>query len=155
MKSNREKILAVLIMAIIVLGGCSTANRLSEPVGKFRVASERALTVTRPYITQLNKVERNLKFTEAFADASIKINDTFLSPTFAPEGIRARLEAFEVIDVYTARLAEIADSKATSKLRTNAKALGDNLTSLSTRIDKIINKGDFLFFLIFFKHIAQ
>lgn len=137
MKFYEQKVLIFLSVAMVVLGGCATANRLSEPVGKFRLATEGVIEVTRPYITQLNQVERSLKFTEAFANVHMDVDEEFLRPTFAPEGIRARLDCFAVIDLYTARLAEVADSKATEKLRTNTEALGANLKNLGTRIEKI------------------
>ena len=136
----KKKTLFILVVVLVVLNGCGASERLSEPVGKFRIATKGAAEVTRPYLIQLNEVERRYKFNEAYVEPTIEIDATFLTPTFAPEGIAARLECFAIIDIYTTRLAEIADSKVTEKLRTNTNALGTNLDDLFARIGTI--KGD-------------
>ncbi|HHT9135213.1 MAG TPA: hypothetical protein ACFYD2_09945 [Candidatus Avalokitesvara rifleensis] len=112
-------------------------NRLSEPVGKFRIATEGTIEVAQPYITELNQVERSLRFTEAFAKPDMSVDGEFLSPIFAPEGIRARLDCFAAISLYASRLAEVADSSTGKKLRTNTEALGASLKDLGSRIESI------------------
>ena len=138
MKFHCHRIWVILVLVTIVLDGCNGGvNRLSEPVGKFRIATEGTIDVAQPYITELNQVERSLRFTEAFADPNMDVDGKFLSPIFAPEGIRARLDCFATISLYARRLAEVADSSTGKKLRTNTESLGASLKDLGSRIESI------------------
>jgi len=136
-KLDIKKLLLLVGLVIIVSGGCTTANRLSEPVGKFQKATTGTIEVAQPYFIQLNRVERRLKFTEALANPEIRIDPSFFAPTFSPKGIQARIECLALINLYATRLGEIADSKASEKLGTNADALGASLTDLGKNIAKI------------------
>lgn len=137
MKFNGKRLWFFFIIFLVVVGGCTSANRLSEPVGKFHQATTGTIGITQPYLTQLNRVERRLKFTQALADPQKQIDPSFFTPTFTPAGIRARLECLELIDLYATRLGQIADSKASEKLATNADALGAGLANIGASIEKI------------------
>ena len=129
---------AVAALLCLALPGCAgNPNRFQEPVGTFRTATAAATEVARPYFVELNQVELHLMAVEASTDKTIAIDDSFVRPTFAPEGIRARLETFQLIDAYAQRLADIAGSDAAATLRTNAEALGTNLKTLTERIQGI------------------
>ena len=137
MKFNQCKLLLLIGLIVIVFCGCASPNRLSEPVGKFQKATTGTIEVAQPYFIQLNRVERRLKFTGALADHKKKLDPSFLAPTFSPKGIQARIECLTLVNLYATRLGEIADSKASETLGTNADALGTSLTNLGTSIEKI------------------
>ena len=112
----------------VLVGGCGSADRMQKPIAAFRTATADLTGVARPYLMELNQVERHQVFVDAAADPTQSLDEKIIKPVFAPEGIRARLEALAIIDSYAQRLATIAGSDASAQLRTNAKALSENLT---------------------------
>lgn len=118
-----------------LLSACSSPDRLQVPVGQFLAASNRTAAATRPYITNLNREERNYRFFEARLDPAKDLNRETWAPFFTPEGIQVRLRMFDVIDTYIARLGEVANSKAGAQLATSTNALGGELATLGDRLN--------------------
>jgi hypothetical protein len=136
MKRNVIRSFAMASLFLCIACARPVGN-ISPQVGKFRTSTETTIAVTRPYLTELNAVERSILFSDARVNKAINIDEKFFAPTFSPKGIQVRLQCFELIDIYTARLADIVNSKASQNLSKNTTALGESLRGLGTTIEGI------------------
>ncbi len=135
MKFSRTN-LFILIILLALFSGCGSIGTLSEPIGKYRIATQGVVSTSREYFLNMNRLERNYKFTEAYANKT-PIDTTVTNAVFNADGIKARMRALALIDLYSARLAEIVGLDVNESLTKNTKALGESLNNLGTTIDSI------------------
>ncbi|MCB9947553.1 MAG: hypothetical protein H6842_06975 [Rhodospirillaceae bacterium] len=140
-----------VLVALITLAACGSADQLAEPIGRFQTATLQLSSVTREYMTGINQVERRYNFMEALIDPTIRIEDTYREPDngddgdtndevaggrrfllgeFSEEEISARMQMLEAINAYVSKLAKIAGSDASSRLTTNVSSAAENIRSL-------------------------
>ena len=127
----------VFSLLALLVSGCQTAVSLSEPIGKFRTATQAVTVTSMDYFLQLNQRERNFSFFEIHTDKTKNVDATVTKAIFSGKGIQARLRALMVVDLYSARLAEVVDADTSTQLGTNVDALGISLKSLGDTVKSI------------------
>ncbi|NTV08756.1 MAG: hypothetical protein HGA81_09180 [Chlorobium limicola] len=95
------------------------------------------LTTSKEYLVNMNRLERDYRFMEVYVDRQKEVDATVTSAIFSAEGIRARLKALMIIDLYVARLAEIVNADSNDRLTKKIDAFEDDLHSLGSHIEKI------------------
>lgn len=134
---------ATILALAVALAACTDHRRLGPPVTRFGTATMETAAVIRPYLVDLNRVERGSAFAEALADPRQPIADDpdggrrFLAPTFDPEGIAVRLEALRLVELYALGLARAVDSDRTDRLAAETIALGHSVGALGDRVRRL------------------
>lgn len=131
--------LPVLVMATLALVGCGSRQDLAPPVSRFASAASETGVALRPYIVELNRVERASAFALALADPAVAVVEDpargvrFLAPTFDPEAIAIRLETLQLIELFALRLARAVGADAPARIGVETALLGTGLGSLADR----------------------
>jgi hypothetical protein len=125
------------LASALIVAACAPAAPLRAPIEDFErgvAATARAIAV---YYDELNALERDLYLDERVRDPSLELayrSGEVPTPlggaTFSADSIAARLEALDLLGLYGARLAALADTGA-------PEAVGESLTSLGARVDEI------------------
>lgn len=126
----------LLILAIFACLACANSTPYVKQIGDFREATQVTAAAVRPALTSLNVVEREFELLESLALNS-DLDRSFLTPTFSPEGIRVRLSAFQLIDIYTRRLADIASADTGEQITAADETLQQTINSLGESIAAI------------------
>jgi hypothetical protein len=139
----RDQLITILIFATLLsLCGCATNNYL-VPIGDFQKSVNGASTSLGTYYRELNNFEREVYLDERLYDKELAVftkekgKPTPVVGQFSEESIQARVDALTLLGIYGNRLAELAGSKAPECFAKGAKVLGENLSNLGSRFEKL------------------
>jgi hypothetical protein len=145
----RLRWLYAFLLSVIVFSGCA-ANRYEAPIGTFRDRTQQTINVLSSFYSSRNSYEINLYLEGIAADSGLAVQTTDSSgiptplgkPIFSPVGIKARLDALNLIGLYASRLYDLANSTAPAKFQSGATALGQNLSSLDKTFQTLQGASD-------------
>lgn len=129
----------IIVSSILVAScvACSDPSRFAGPIGEFRAAAIDTRDTVRPLLANVNHLDREQLIQDALADGSEVNGQEFAAPQYAPEDIAARIAVLDLVDLYTMRLAQLADADSNETLDEATGAIGDNLRSLGERIEAL------------------
>ncbi len=133
----RLHLLAFAVGVTLLVAACANPTRLAEPIGTFRTATAATATVVRPALAEVNAIERAFSLQEALANGQDLNGRTFINPVFDSEGLAARQLAFTLIDLYTLRLAELADAETGDQVRAAAGTVANQLGEIGNTINRL------------------
>ncbi len=99
---SKKPVLATLIATLALLGGlgCARHSAYKAPVIKFRDASIVVIELTKTYLTELNKVERDQYiYTHASVPQQIKLNELEREQVFSRDAVATRLQALDQLSL--------------------------------------------------------
>ncbi len=134
-RTYRARII-IFLSLLALFSGCGTSGKLSEPIGKYRVATQEVVSTSREYFLNMNRIERNYNFTLVYTENK-PVDGLVTNAIFSAEGIKARINALAIIDSYSTRLAEIVGLNVNENLKKNSEALGKSLKDLGTTVQSI------------------
>jgi hypothetical protein len=129
----------------LLLGGCSTAG-YRAPVAQFNEAAAIVVETSRVYITQVNKVERDIYIDgQVAAGQPIDPKEIQARALLTPDEIELRLSALDELTRYGNLLLKLANSDAPDTIAERAEGLGKAVDKLSadvnTRLGRPENAG--------------
>lgn len=150
--SRKWKSLSCLFAAASLLGfsGCGPSSYL-ELIGKYQESVNLASVCLADYYRSINASERDIYLRERLIDSKLPFytqatdpqtkiaSPTALMGLFSEASIQARIDAITLLGLYGERLSEIASNNAPEQFATNARVLGENLDSLSSRFSSLKN----------------
>ncbi len=142
---SKKLVLATLIATLALLSGlgCAKPSAYKAPVIKFRNASVVVIELTKTYLTELNKVERDQYiYTHASVPQQIKLNELEREQVFSRDAIATRLQALDQLSRYTELLYRLATSDSPDSLKSDASDLEASVTQLSTQIAGLTGADD-------------
>ena len=142
-------LVSLLAVAACASMGCAT-NRYAAPVGDFRDRAQATIGVLSEFYDSRNDYELQVYLNSVAANSQTKLVEVSAQgvhtplgkPVFSPAGIKARLDALDLIGAYANRLADLASSTAPAKFHDTADLLGTNLSSLDQTFKTLGGKKD-------------
>jgi len=125
---------ALLFLVPVLVCGCTSTQPLSEPIGKFRTATQGVLATSKEYLVNMNRLEREYRFMEVYVDRQKEVDATTTSAVFSAEGIQARLKALMIVDLYVTRLVEIVNPESSDRLSKKIETFNSDLLGLGSSI---------------------
>jgi hypothetical protein len=141
--------LGPLVLALAVLSGC-IGNRYVAPLTTFRNETRQTVGVLSDFYASRNSYEIDIYLQTIAADKSQKVQEKDAqghptplgAPVFSPAGIKARMDALNLVGVYAGKLYDLANPDQSASFSNAANALGKNLSSLSDTFQKLGGTSD-------------
>jgi hypothetical protein len=137
--SGGRRRLALLAGAFLATG-CLTIP-VKRPAADLAAAMEEARFAVAAYMGELNRYERGQYLEERLYDPRLPLateeagqRTPLGKPVFAPESVKARLDAMALVGAWAERLAQLASSDAPARAGDAGAQLGKELAGLGQRV---------------------
>lgn len=140
---------ALLILVVALLSGC-LGNRYVAPITTFRDKTQQTIGVLSDFYSSRNSYEIDVYLQTIAADSSLPVQTTDAhgqrtplgAPVFSPAGIKARLDALNLVGAYADKLFALANPDEKASFSTAATALGTSLSTLDQTFKKLDGAKD-------------
>ena len=115
-----------------------------KPVKAFQEAMNSGLPAVRDYYLQINEMERSRYVATLAANPDLDLDekDVRFSGVISLKSLKARLDALKLVEVYAARLAELASTDSPSQFKDKTEVLTGDLLNLGATFSSLAGKGD-------------
>jgi hypothetical protein len=136
--------------SILAFSGCGPSDYL-ELIGKYQESVNLASVCLADYYRNINESERDIYIRERLLNGKLPFytqtadpqskttTPTPLMGLFSEASIQARIDTITLLGLYGERLSQIASNDSAAQFATNARVLGENLDSLSSRFSNLKN----------------
>src|ERR1043166_7212298 len=140
---------AVFAIASIILSGCLN-NRYAAPLSTFTDKTFQTIGILGDFYSSRNSFEIDIYLQTIAADQNLKVEFTdsqghptpLGEPVFSPAGIKARLDAMNLVGAYAGKLYDLSNPDGKAGFQTAAVTLGNSLSSLDTTFKKLQKTPD-------------
>jgi len=122
-----------LILATVLIEGCTAVSIYQDPVAKYQTAVNTASDAIRPYLLGVNDLNAKANLYDKVS-LNLPWGTEDLTNAIPTKEIQLRLQALSCIASYANALAAVASSKDVSNLSQAAQTLGDSVNGLNETI---------------------